>query len=146
MVSECALSAQVTKNSPFLAFKFVPRIFEWPKLQINISSLTEMSFCISWQKFQCKHLIIQKLWVVRYVHYRVWGVSGSLSKLKQKMNSENLAVIGLYNSCIESVVKIPYKLFRTWELFDCPSVLYRVLIISESVQRWFVSSSGCCRI
>ena len=31
MVSECELSAEIIKNSPFLAFKFVPRIFKWPK-------------------------------------------------------------------------------------------------------------------
>ena len=31
MVSECALSAKIIKSSPFAAFKFVLRIFEWPK-------------------------------------------------------------------------------------------------------------------
>ena len=31
MVSECALSAVIIKNLTFLAFKFLPRIFEWPK-------------------------------------------------------------------------------------------------------------------
>ena len=30
MVSECALSAETIETAPFSAFKFVPRIFEWP--------------------------------------------------------------------------------------------------------------------
>ena len=51
----------------------------------------------------------------KYVHYRVWRSGGKckkscFSKLKLKMNSENLVIIG---HCIESVVQMASKLFRT---------------------------------
>ena len=42
-------SAEIIESTPFLAVKFLPGIFYDLKLQINISSLTEMLLYISWQ-------------------------------------------------------------------------------------------------
>ena len=55
------------------------------------------------------------------IHYRVWCKKYSLSKLKLKMNSEDLVVIGMYDSYIESVIQVSSRTWYGLEVFEQPS-------------------------